>query len=223
MSHPFVVVVDDEPFMGRAVERSLLGRLDVRYFETADELLEHPGVIGEARAIVLDLGLSGTPGIELLRRLRTSEGRVPPIMVFTGHDDRETVASVMRWKPDGYVLKADAALSMGQAIQDVVTGWLPLSQAVARILIEIAAEVAARPDSPVCPVQVSFSAKEREVLRHLVESTAGNSAIATALKISIKTLETHITHIYEKLGLKDEPEARAKAIAKVRRLGLGLE
>jgi ATP/maltotriose-dependent transcriptional regulator MalT len=60
-----------------------------------------------------------------------------------------------------------------------------------------------------------LSARELEIL-HLVIQGASNSEIAVRLVVSIGTVKTHIHNIYGKLGVRDRPQA----IAKASRLGL---
>jgi len=205
----------------RSLERALGRDFIVEVFETVDQLLaKYPLAQLKADALVIDLGLSGTPGIEFLQAVRSRKGAQPKILVYTCHDDRDTVLAVMKWKPDGYVVKDDLLTPAGQAVRDLVAGGKPLSPAAARILIDAAAEIATAQLSEDSLARVSLSRKELQVFQALADASARdtNAEIATRLGLADKTLETHITHIYDKLGFKNDPDARAKAITKGRRL-----
>jgi ATP/maltotriose-dependent transcriptional regulator MalT len=94
----------------------------------------------------------------------------------------------------------DEAQSIGQPL-----GAAPLLARVDALM----AQLAARPDS--APAGPQLSAREIEVLR-LVAAGHSNPEIAEALFISLRTVTTHLTHIYDKLDVEGRAEAVALAI-----------
>ena len=93
----------------------------------------------------------------------------------------------------GYWLKSARGSDIRQAVHDVATGRSSLAPEVRRLLDD---------DSDTIPVFVEpLTSRELEVL-HLIVQGVRNGEIAQRLFISVKTVETHLTSLYAKLGVQ---------------------
>ena len=209
---PEVFIVEDEASVRRTLERALRGDFEVQCFASADEILEVPDLRHKDAVVVLDLGLTGLPAVKLLEHLRSRKAKGPRVLVFTGHYDRETVKAVMRWKPDGYLIKGSCP-PIVDAVWDVLHGERPMSPEVTRVLVDIASDLACE------QAEYGLSRREREVFG-LIRRGATNAHVGEALGISENTVCTHLRRLYEKLGVKNAPEPRTAAIEKAGRLGI---
>ncbi|NEB56523.1 response regulator transcription factor [Streptomyces griseus] len=109
----------------------------------------------------------------------------------------------------GYLLKDALRDELYGAIRAAAAGRTVLSPAVATRLVTAVRNPAAPPaDDP-------LSTRELQILEH-VERGASNREIARALFISEATVKKHLTHIYDKLDVRD----RAAAVAAAFRRGI---
>ena len=201
-----------------------LGRdFAVRCYTTGEALLKSL-VAGEEplpRAVLIDLGLKdGISGLELLKTLRglfSKADAQPKLVIHSGHSDEATVRAVMRWHPDGFICKGDPG-GLHDPLREALQDEVPLSAPVRRCLLKVAEEHARLGDA-VPAAKGRLSHREIEVLAMAADG-ANNAKIATALQISERTVETHMSSVYEKLGVHGHVDARREAVAKALRLGL---
>jgi serine/threonine-protein kinase len=140
-----------------------------------------------------------TEGLEAARQIRKSWPGTA-VLVVSHHIETQNVVELLQDDPRGlgYVLK-DRVADIGQftdAIRRVARGESVIDP-------EVVARLVARPrqDSPA----QRLSEREREVLGLMAEGRS-NQAIAEQLWMSPKTVETHVSNIFVKLGLLPAPE-----------------
>lgn len=145
---------------------------------------------------VVDISLRGNNGIELIKNIKAAEPGIQ-IVVLSQHDESVYALRVLRAGAKAYVMKQDAAHSVIKAIRSIRDGRLCVSEQVAsQMLNRYAQGSALGDDSPVS----TLSDRELEVL-NLIGSGVPTREIATRLRVSIKTVETHRSHIKTKLNL----------------------
>jgi len=141
--------------------------------------------------LVLDLNMPGMSGVSAARALK---GRTPGIAVvaLTRYDDSAYVQELLEAGASGYVLKQSASSELLKAIRTAAAGGRYLDRGLAR------------PEDPHDPRRRAttprITERETEVLR-LVAAGHSNKDIATALNISVKTVEVHKANAMRKLGL----------------------
>lgn len=151
---------------------------------------EHPDVL------LLDLSMPDLDGVEVTKRLATTSPDTR-IVVFTSFSDRERIVEALDAGAIGYLLKdADPAV-IHEAVQAAARGESPLDPKAA------AAVLATRASRP---VTVELTAREREVLRLVVDGMA-NKQIARRLGISEKTVKGHLTNLFQRIGVSDRTQA----------------
>ena len=125
-------------------------------------------------------------------------------MLLTGEEDiDEYVYEGLRAGASGFVLKDDPPEQLLAAIRTVAAGDALLSPTVTKRVIKQFARTA-RPEPP--KELDELSAREREVFS-LIARGLSNAEIGNELYISDTTVKTHITHILQKLGLRDRVQA----------------
>lgn len=173
-------------------------------FGTAEEALE---ALGEepTDAVLIDIGLPGMTGIDLIKRLKGLHPSVQ-FMVHTIHEDRGNVFAAIKAGAEGYILKGATPRELVESILDLSKGGAPMSPKIARAVIR---EFQGSDPSQ----EYILTAREKEILRHLEEGLT-YKVLAERLSVSHHTIHTHIKHIYEKLHAKGRNDALSKARVK---------
>lgn len=198
-----ILIVDDHPFLREGLIAILRAEPDMAVVAEAGDgvqaiqlaLRHRPDVtIVDLRLPVLD-GFAAIAGI-------CREWPAARILVLTTYDGEEDVHRALQAGAKGYLLKRMARQELIKAIRAIHEGrrWVP-----PEIADRLADHVAASELSP----------RELEVLKLIVAGNH-NHEIGEALKISEKTVKTHVTHILGKLGV----DARSQAINVALRRGL---
>lgn len=151
--------------------------------------------------VLLDLTMPGMPSGEVIRQVL----RACPttrVLVLTMHDDPAYLASAMAAGAAGYVVKKVADSELLSAIRAVHAGrtFVDLTQSLGPSSREPPGDTRAKAERP-----KDLSPREREVLRLLAQGHS-NQEIASRIKVSVKTVETHRIRLSQKLGLKGRAE-----------------
>jgi two-component system response regulator NreC len=199
---PIRLLVADDHVVLRAGLRMLL---DVQHDITvAGEAGDGAEVLRKARelqpdVVLMDLTMPGPPSGDVIRQVLRACPQTR-VLVLTMHDDPAYLASAMAAGAAGYVVKKVADSELLSAIRAVHAGrtFVDLTQSLDTA--PRAAPAEAKAERP-----KDLSRRESEVLRLLAQGYS-NQQIATQIKVSVKTVETHRTRLSEKLGLKGRAE-----------------
>jgi DNA-binding NarL/FixJ family response regulator len=155
--------------------------------------------------ILMDVRLQGLNGIEATRQIvdRRAEAR---IVVLTMHDDAETVTNAMAAGALGFLPKNAGRDDVLAAVRAVAEGDGYLHSSVTRTFLERVGPLAKR-----SLAAERLTEREQQVLEHLAQGHSTRQ-IAQALLVGDETIKTHLTHIYQKLGVSDRVQAVALAI-----------
>lgn len=169
-------------------------------------------VVGEARdgvealalcralrpqVLILDIAMKGMNGFTVAQSLLTEQKQALAILVLTAYDQIAYVQTMLRLGVKGYWLKSAASSAIRQAVHAVASGQTSLAPEICHLLTQ---------EEPLTPAVTTLTAREREVLRLLVKGLR-NSEICDTLHVSIKTIEAHLTSLYQKLGVQSRTEA----------------
>jgi two-component system, NarL family, response regulator NreC len=199
---PIRLLVADDHAVLRAGLHMLL---DVQHdIVVAGEAGDGAEVLQKARelqpdVVLMDLTMPGPPSGDVIRQVLRACPKTR-VLVLTMHDDPAYLASALAAGAAGYVVKKVADSELLSAIRAVHAGrtFVDLTQSLDTA--PRAAPAAAKAERP-----KELSRREREVLRLLAQGYS-NQQIATQIKVSVKTVETHRTRLSEKLGLKGRAE-----------------
>jgi DNA-binding NarL/FixJ family response regulator len=154
--------------------------------------------------VLVDLDLPILNGIEVIRRIRAMpEG--PVAIVLSAYDDEDYVMAALSAGATGYLLKTAHADELIASIHAAARGETVLQGSVGRALL-----TRVRPASGEHHV---LSDRELEVLR-LAANGAHTKEIAARMSVSARTVEGHLTAIFNKLGVSSRIEAIMFATAR---------
>ena len=175
----------------------------VDVFSSAEEGLEN--ISDKTEAILLDIGLPGLTGIEIVGQLKEKLPNVKIIMLTVFDDDDNILKAIMAGA-DGYLLKKTSPAKILAALDESLTDGSPMTASVAKKVMQLF-----RSHVPNKTEEFALTKRELEVLDSIVNG-GNNKEIAEKLFISIETVRNHIRHIYEKLHVHSKSEAVVKAI-----------
>ena len=147
---------------------------------------------------ILDVSLPSLNGIALARRLHKECPSIR-ILLFTMHDDDETVTTGLAAGARGYLLKSDSEGHLEAAISALGANRPYFSASVSELLLDAA--VNERRKSRL----ESFTTRELEVAQLIAEGN-NNKMIARRLNVSIKTVESHRAAAMRKAGVRTAAE-----------------
>lgn len=189
-----VFVVEDDPGMSM-LYRELLASigLPAECFASGDDFLSKWSPAWQG-IVVLDLLMPGTGGIDVLRRLRELDSRLPVIIV-TAHGKVRSSVEAMKLGAVDFLEKPFSNAEFITAIQAMM---LQFSQAAAIRALQTEAERAL----------AALSAREHEVGR-LIARGMTSREIGQLLSISPRTVDVHRAHVIEKLNCASSVELAA--------------
>ena len=214
-----VLVADDHPVFRRGM-RAILGAEPE--IELVGEATDGEGAVALALelrpdVILMDLNMPGVSGIEATRRVLEVSPDVAVLMLTMFEDDKSIFAA-MRAGAHGYVLKgADGAETL-RAIHAVANGEAIFSPESTRRFTGYFAAPGGDPRTAAAQVFPSLTEREHEILS-LMAGGYTNTAIASRLYLSPKTVRNYVSNIFTKLQVSDRPQA----IVRAREAGLGEE
>ena len=183
---------------------------------SAEELLALTEVDDSLDAVVLDIKMPPThtdEGLRALEELRHRGSTVGVLLLSMYTTATYAIRAMSAGSGTGYLLKdrvADAD-TLVRAVRTVASGGSVVDSEV------VAALVAGRVSGDALD---SLSERERDVLTLMAEGRS-NQGIASALHLSLRTVETHIGHIMSKLDVEDSAEGHRRVLAVLRYLGRG--
>jgi DNA-binding NarL/FixJ family response regulator len=199
-----VLVVDDQSMVRAGFRMLLGGEDDIEVVADASNGLE--AVAKAARylptVVLMDIRMPQLDGLEATRRILAADPAAR-ILILTTFDLDEYIYEGLRAGASGFVLKDDPPEQLIAAIRTVAAGDALLSPAVTKRVIKQFARVA-RPEPP--KGLAELTGREREILR-LIANGLSNAEIGAELYIGETTVKTHVTHILQKLDLRDRVQA----------------
>jgi DNA-binding NarL/FixJ family response regulator len=162
----------------------------------------------EPDVAVLDIGMPLLNGIEATRQIVR---RIPlaRVLILSMHADQAYVTQAVQAGARGYILKDSAGADLVQAVSALAAGKSFFSPAVAQLMLD---DYARRlTERGVADRYDALSEREREVFQ-LVAEGRSSKEIAELLSVSPATIETHRTHVLQKLGLRNTAEVVLYAV-----------
>jgi DNA-binding NarL/FixJ family response regulator len=199
-----VLVADDQSMVRAGFRMLLAGEEDIEVVAEASNGLEAIDKAARFKpaVVLMDIRMPELDGLEATRRILAADDAAR-ILILTTFDLDEYVYEALRSGASGFVLKDDSPEQLLAAIRTVAGGDALLSPAITKRVIQ----KFARTPRPSPPKELDdLSEREREVFR-LIAQGLSNAEIAQGLYISETTVKTHITHILQKLNLRDRVQA----------------
>jgi DNA-binding NarL/FixJ family response regulator len=193
-----LVIVDDHPLVRRGLCELFAAEGDIDVVDAVGDgdeavrsvLAQHPDVV------LMDVSMPDIDGIEATRRVLAVRPETRVVML-TSFAEHERVIEALDSGAIGYILKDAESDELVRGVRAAAAGDSPLSPRAARALVT--ARRGRRPFE-------ELTARELDVLK-LVARGLSNKQIAWRLAISEKTVKTHMTSIFGRIGVGDRTQA----------------
>jgi DNA-binding NarL/FixJ family response regulator len=199
-----VLIADDQSMVRAGFRMLLSGERDLDVVAEASNGLE--AVAKAARfdptVILMDIRMPELDGLEATRRILAADDSAR-ILILTTFGLDEYVYEALRAGASGFVLKDDPPEQLIAAVRTVAAGEALLSPVITKQVIKQFTRI-----GRLAPPKEfeELTAREQDILR-LIAQGLSNAEIGRELYISETTVKTHVTHVLQKLGLRDRVQA----------------
>ncbi len=186
-----VALVDDHPLVGQGIASLLAREADLEVVAIAATLPEAAELLAQSDppdVLLLDVRLGEESGLDLLAVTRSG---TTGVIVLTAYDYPPYLAAAHRLGAAGFVVKSAPLAILLDAIRRVASGGLAFDR---------------RPGDV-----VSLTPRERSVLTLLLDGRT-NDEIAAELRITTRTVEAHLTRLFERYDVRSRTELATRAI-----------
>jgi DNA-binding NarL/FixJ family response regulator len=199
-----VLVADDQSMVRAGFRMLLADQHDIEVVAEAGNGLEAVDKAERFRptVILMDIRMPELDGLEATRRILADDDKAR-ILILTTFDLDEYIYEALRAGASGFLLKDDPPEQLIAAIHTVASGDALLSPAVTKRVIKQFTHIS-RPTRP--RALDELTEREQEILR-LIAQGLSNAEIGSQLYISETTVKTHVTHVLQKLNLRDRVQA----------------
>jgi DNA-binding NarL/FixJ family response regulator len=201
-----VIIAEDHAFVREGTRELLEREEDIEVTGEAANGAEAVALVEQLNpdVAILDISMPVMTGIEATERIKAMRPATA-VLILTAYDDDPYVFALLKAGAAGYLLKDVPSTELVRAVRAVHTGEPVLHPTIARkVLARFAAENETQPQSRDTHGQIT--ARERDVLR-LAACGMSNARIADRLFVSVRTVQVHLTNIFNKLGVGSRTEA----------------
>jgi len=198
-----LLIVDDHPMMRQGLAQLIDNEGDLKVCAEADNAGQAINFVSKQKfdLALVDISLPDKNGLELIKDIRTLRPDLP-ILVVSMHDELVYAERVLRAGARGYIMKQEGGQKFLQAIRQVLTGNVFVSEKMSsRILESLSGQQQNNAGSPVR----RLSDREFEVFQ-LIGQGIATGEIAERLHLSVKTVEVHRANIKQKLNISTATE-----------------
>jgi len=199
-----VLVADDQSMVRAGFRMLLAGQEDIEVVAEADNGIEavEKAARFQPNVVLMDIRMPELDGLEASRRILAAD-RLARILILTTFDLDDYIYEALQAGASGFVLKDDPPEQLIAAIRTVAAGDALLSPGITRRVIKQFTRI----PRPTPPNELDeLTIREREVLC-LIAQGLSNAEIGQQLFISETTVKTHVTHVLQKLNLRDRVQA----------------
>jgi DNA-binding NarL/FixJ family response regulator len=198
-----ILLVDDHPIVRDGLGQLIRREADMTVCGEAASAEEAVGAVTRLKPdlAIVDITLGGVNGIELIKNLKAIRPSLP-VLVLSMHDESHYAERALRAGASGYVMKREARAHIMEAIRTVLSGDDYVSEKMQKNIVhQYLHGIGSKETSPID----LLSDREVEVL-NLLGAGLSSKDIANRLHLSQKTVDSHRTHLKEKLNLKSAQE-----------------
>ena len=201
-----LAIVEDNCVYLNALEAYLAKAQDIEIVYIAADLQLVPLLISaKPDVVIMDINLgadSGIRGIQLIKEALPDTG----IFMLTVFDDEEKIVQSIKAGASGYLLKKDSPKKIIEAIRNVYKGEGVISNQITKtVLNAFAKPTESQPDFK----QYNLTKRETEIVLLLMDGLSYKEISGRSF-ISMATLNTHISNIYNKLNIHSRSEIAAR-------------
>ena len=204
-----IFIVDDHAMFREGLKQLIDHEADLMMCGDAAGAEEALSALRAAKPdlVIVDISLSGTSGIDLIKAIKAEYEEIP-VLVVSMHDESLYAERALRAGAMGYVMKQEPSKTVKTAIRKVLAGDMHLSEKMASsVITRFMRGTGERTPSPL----ETLSDRELEVFRMLGQGK-GVRQIAEEMSVAIPTINSFRNRIKEKLQLKSSTEVMLHAI-----------
>ena len=201
-----ILIADDHAILRKGLKETLeeeLGPITFGEAVNAHQILEQVWK-HNWDLVLLDIGLPGRSGLEVLEEIRRSRPKLP-VLILSMYPEAQFAVRALKEGAAGYVSKQSAPEELVAAVTKVLAGGRYVSPALGE---RLAAEMQRETQKP---PHESLSNRELQVMR-LVASGKALKEIGDELSLSVKTVGTYHTRLLQKMGMKSDVELTRYAL-----------
>jgi NarL family two-component system response regulator YdfI len=196
-----VLIADDHPIVRSGIRTELSRHQDfeiVGEAVTGDQVLEWASK-AKIDVVILDINMPGLKTLEVIKRLRKSYP-VTKILVVTAYTDKGTVTGILNAGAEGFITKDEDPYVIPDAIRSILQGKNWLGPVASTLVVKRLKEPRTN--------QGNSLLTDREItVLGLIANGLTTKEIANQIGMAERTVEFHITNIYEKLGVSSRASA----------------
>jgi DNA-binding NarL/FixJ family response regulator len=213
MDRTRIFVVEDQPtllknlvkVLGTFPELELVGTSQEGESAVEDIVRVRP------QLVLLDLELPGINGIQVTQRVKRRAPEVE-ILILTSFDDEQKVYEAIQAGASGYLVKRVGPEKIRSGIKEVMEGGTVLEPIIARRFWNYFQSVQAKPAPDKKPENPwALTPVEFDVLRYVAKGLS-NAEVGQVMTLERRTVRTHLSHIYRKMGVNSHVEAVVLAL-----------
>ena len=203
MNDPTLVLVDDHEIVRAGAEKFLSARFKI--VGEAGDVAEAIQVIRATQpdGVLIDVRLPSGTGDAVVEAVRKA-GVSTKFLALSVSAERADVVRMLQAGVHGYLLKSTLGKQLPDLVQETLDGGRPISPQIAGYMLDIDEAVVKAPEIE------NLTPRERDVVQYIARGYSYRKA-ADALFVSVKTIETHMGHIFDKLGVASRYELAMKA------------
>jgi len=206
-----VLIADDHAVVREGTRQILEQEPDLDVVAEASDGEEAVSMAGSSKpdVAIIDISMPKMDGIEATRQIKAQYPTVV-VLILTAYDDDQFIFSLLEAGAAGYLLKSVRGHELVDAVRAVYSGESVLHPAVARKVLNRFSPASAKSSEVKKPSDL-LSERELEVLK-LATRGQSNQDIADELTLSLRTVQAHLGHIFNKLQVSSRTEAVVHAL-----------
>ena len=206
-----VLIADDHAVVRDGTRQILEQEADMDVVAEAADGAQAVKLTGSAKpdVAIIDISMPVVDGIEATRKIKSLYPTVA-VLVLSAYDDDQFVFSLLEAGAAGYLLKSVRGRELVDAVRQVFVGESVLHPSIARKVLNRFVPASGAKTSFQKPAEI-LSDRELEVMK-LATRGLSNQEIADELCLSLRTVQAHIGHIFNKLQVSSRTEAVVRSL-----------
>jgi DNA-binding NarL/FixJ family response regulator len=207
-----ILIADDHAVVREGTRRILEQEPDMEVVGEAGDGEEAVNLAASLKpdVAIIDIAMPKLDGIEATKRIKATWPSIN-VLILSAYDDDQFIFSLLEAGAAGYLLKSIRSRELIDAIRAVYSGESVLHPSIARKVLNRFVSTSGKPEGQ--EPSGMLSDREIEVLK-LAAKGLSNQDIAERLCLSIRTVQGHLGHIFNKLQVGSRTEAVVRALKK---------